>query len=509
MKISRTALLTLSLAFFFCSTVPAVFAEDYKTVKPGKDGILTTNGIITPIDLDMNHFYLRNADGDIEVKLNDDVLVGLQERIQRDGFQKNKFSYTVGKKAYSYDLPKELYIRVRFASWKQAKYSLEHPERPIWDGKIFVKPLKDHLPSQDELWLSGKMLKVDGRYKIVEIAGKKFQVATTGHNGQERFMGLIDKTAIKPYIQRAFVYGEMKNNIFHADEICIMRKADATADDIPGKPRVLFIGDSISGNYDRAFRGALSGKANIYHPPVNCGPATNGVENIVPWLGPYKQKGFHWDVISFNFGQWDLAKGSKETYQKSLHIVIAELVKTKAKLIYVTTTPIPGGYGELSDKPVRMIKSRSGVEETWVPGKHKGVMKDYINPWAMEVIKQYPQISICDQHAILWKEKTASSWMKLGGVNRPNGLVDKSISDDYGDNHIPGHLSTLIGRQLARLVLDVNGQSDIQLNAVDVNPKDFGIKGRATARGLDPTNFKDLIHSNERLRNYNSVSTHK
>jgi hypothetical protein len=486
--------------------IHSVSAEEYKTVKPGKDGVLTTNGIITPIDLNMKQFYLRNADGNIEVKLNDDVLVGLQERIQRDGFQKNKFAYKVGKKEYSYDLPKELYVRVRFGSWKQATYAMEHPERPIWDGKLFVNPQKDHLPSENELWLSGKMLAVEGRYKVIKIGDKKFQIATTGHNGQERFMGLIDKSEIKPYIQRAFVYGVMKNNIFHADEICIMRKADATANDIPGKPRVLFIGDSISGNYDRSFRHALSGKANIYHPPVNCGPATNGVTHIVPWLGPYTQKGYHWDVISFNFGQWDLSKGSKETYQKSLHVIIKELIKTKAKLIFVTTTPIPGGYGEVGNKPVVMKKGRNGVEEVWVPGKYKGVMKDFINPWAMEVVKQYPQISICDQHEILWKEKTATSWMKLGGVNRVNGLVDKSITEDYGDNHIPGHLSIAIGRQLARLVLDVNGQADLALNPFEVNPKDFGPKGRATTRGLDAQDFKDLIHSDGRLRKYNSIS---
>ncbi len=95
-------------------------------------------------------------------------------------------------------------------------------------------------------------------------------------------MGLIEKKDIKPYIQRAFVYGKMDGTVFLADEICIMRKQDPGANDDPSLPRVLFIGDSISGNYDRAFRHALDGKANIYHPPVNCGPATNGAAHIVP-----------------------------------------------------------------------------------------------------------------------------------------------------------------------------------------------------------------------------------
>jgi hypothetical protein len=478
-------------------------AVEPKTVKADKNGIPTTNGIITPIDLDMRNFYVRNSAGTVEVKLSDDVIVGIQERIKDDKLLSRKFEYKVGKEAFSYDLPKDLYVRVRFSDWKRAKFALDNPDRTLWDGKIYIAKQENHLPTENELWLSGKLTAVKGREKTISVGDKSFKVVTTGHNGQEMFMGLGKVSDIKPYIQRVFAYGAMKGNVFYADEISIMRKEDASKNDDPKLPRVLFIGDSISGNYDRAFRGALAGKANIYHPPVNCGPATNGAEHIVNWLGPYEQKGYHWDAISFNFGQWDLAKGSKETYQKALHAVMKELVKTEAKLIYVTTTPIPGGYGEVAGKPVKMKKSREGKMETWVPGKHKGVMKDYINPWAMEVIKQYPQISVSDQHAILWNEKASGDWLKIGGINRKGANVDKSITDDYGDNHIPRMQSQMIGRLLARQVLDILGKTSEPLNVFELNEKDFGKKARATNRGIDFADLKDLLHNDERLRKYN------
>ncbi|QDV66172.1 SGNH/GDSL hydrolase family protein [Crateriforma conspicua] len=62
-------------------------------------------------------------------------------------------------------------------------------------------------------------------------------------------------------------------------------------------PNVLLIGDSISIGYTTAVRSQLSGVANVYRPPTNCGPTTRGVEQIDQWLGDRK-----WDVIHFNFG---------------------------------------------------------------------------------------------------------------------------------------------------------------------------------------------------------------
>src|SRR5689334_4412744 len=71
--------------------------------------------------------------------------------------------------------------------------------------------------------------------------------------------------------------------------------------DVPGLPRVLLIGDSISIGYTVAVRDELKGKANVHRPATNCGPTTRGVQMIDQWLEDGK-----WDVIHFNFGLHDL-----------------------------------------------------------------------------------------------------------------------------------------------------------------------------------------------------------
>ena len=130
----------------------------------------------------------------------------------------------------------------------------------------------------------------------------------------------------------------------------------------------------------------LDGKLNLHHPPTNCGPSASGAKNIVNWLGAYDKPGRHWDVISFNHGHWD-SKNDKESYQGNLEKVIAQLKKTKAKLVWVTTCPVPNGYD-----PAGELDTRGKA-----PGRTAGVMKKHLNPWAAEVMKQHPEISICDQ----------------------------------------------------------------------------------------------------------------
>ena len=134
-----------------------------------------------------------------------------------------------------------------------------------------------------------------------------------------------------------------KDDKILAKEIHLVPLGDQTVNDDPQLPRYLFIGDSISGNYDRGLRGSLQGKFNLHHPPTNCGPASKGEKEIRDWLGDYRVKGRQWDVISFNFGHWDVGK-SKMEYQTSLEAVIRELKKTKAMLIWVTTCPVPDGF---------------------------------------------------------------------------------------------------------------------------------------------------------------------
>ena len=130
----------------------------------------------------------------------------------------------------------------------------------------------------------------------------------------------------------------------------------APIEDQPGLPRVLLIGDSISIGYTLPTRELLKGKVNLHRIPTNGGPTIKGLEQIDAWLGKKK-----WDVIHFNWGLHDLKymgpngenlfpkeKGGKEQvplseYEKNLDRLLQRLKKTKAKLIWRNTTPVPLG----------------------------------------------------------------------------------------------------------------------------------------------------------------------
>jgi acyl-CoA thioesterase-1 len=115
--------------------------------------------------------------------------------------------------------------------------------------------------------------------------------------------------------------------------------------DVPGLPRVLLIGDSISMGYTLPVRALLEGKANVHRIQQNGGPTKNGNTNIDKWLGDGK-----WDVIHFNWGIHDLKimeGGLRQVepadYEKNLRDLVAKMKATGAKLIWATTTPIPEG----------------------------------------------------------------------------------------------------------------------------------------------------------------------
>lgn len=133
--------------------------------------------------------------------------------------------------------------------------------------------------------------------------------------------------------------------------------AMAKIEDVPGLPRVLLIGDSISIGYTLAVRELLKGKANVHRIPTNGGPTTNGLANLKSWLGDSK-----WDVIHFNWGLHDLkyigtdpklradpkAPGSRQQvppadYEKNLSTLVGQLKATGAQLIWCNTTPVPAG----------------------------------------------------------------------------------------------------------------------------------------------------------------------
>ncbi|MEQ1828668.1 MAG: FAD-dependent oxidoreductase [Pirellula sp.] len=126
--------------------------------------------------------------------------------------------------------------------------------------------------------------------------------------------------------------------------------------DVPGLPRVLLIGDSVSMGYTLPTRTLLSKKANLHRVPANAGATSIGLSKLDAWLGKEK-----WDVIHFNFGLHDaklppegLKHSPPDVYEQNLRLLVTRLKATGAKLIWATTTPVPNG-GNLS--PIRKFGS--------------------------------------------------------------------------------------------------------------------------------------------------------
>ena len=160
----------------------------------------------------------------------------------------------------------------------------------------------------------------------------------------------------------------------------------------PALPNVLLIGDSISIAYTLGVREQLAGRANVYRPPINCGPTTRGVTMIDRWLGDTR-----WDVIHFNFGLHDLKymgpDGSNladpdnansavqvpiDAYRRNLDQIVRRLNQTDATIIWRPTTPVPKG----------------------ARGRVPGDAAKY-NRVALEVMRQYPNVQTdpFDNHA--------------------------------------------------------------------------------------------------------------
>ena len=141
-----------------------------------------------------------------------------------------------------------------------------------------------------------------------------------------------------------------------ADSDSARNAAMKAPQDVPGLPRVLLIGDSISIGYTLPVRDLLQGKANVHRIPQNGGATDVGLEKMASWLGDGK-----WDVIHFNFGLHDAKylsetaqRASREQYRENLRMLVGQMKATRATLIFATTTPVPKG-GVLS--PTRRFDS--------------------------------------------------------------------------------------------------------------------------------------------------------
>ncbi|MEZ6095732.1 MAG: GDSL-type esterase/lipase family protein [Pirellulaceae bacterium] len=152
-------------------------------------------------------------------------------------------------------------------------------------------------------------------------------------------------------------------------ELILSQTFGLTNQESVDKPHVLILGDSISMAYTPFVAQELNGIANVSRPtrndkPENCNGTTNAIVHLERWI---EQAGSV-DIIFFNFGLHDLKREdpathqSKNTdqfprqaepdvYEQQLNSIAKRLKETGAKLVFVTTTPVPSG----GVKPYRSI----------------------------------------------------------------------------------------------------------------------------------------------------------
>ena len=387
------------------------------------------SGLIIP--LDDESMYVRNPDGQIEIRYqkNTDVAIKLSYGAIREmsdttiRFENHKALENVEIKLPATQAYARFFVR-RQQDIDQMLNSGQATGMEKCNLHIYYKPIPDNLPKVAGEAFSGKFFFSDDKRSPARlvIRGKTYGLLLN-KSRETLIHDVWDLSNCRPFVNDAFIMGEKSNGVVLANTIYVTPLGDPVAADDPRLPRYLFIGDSISGNYDASLRAALKGKFNLHHPPTNCGPSAKGRANIVSWLGAYGEKGRQWDVISFNHGHWD-SSNTKASYQSNLEAIIAELKKTKAKLVWVTTCPVPKG-----NDPVGEVG-----EDGRTPGRKTGVMERYLNPWALEVIRRHPEISVCGQ----WQ------FVKDGET----GLFKEWWDKD--DVHFGGEQAGALGEFLAR-----------------------------------------------------------
>lgn len=108
--------------------------------------------------------------------------------------------------------------------------------------------------------------------------------------------------------------------------------------------KVLLIGDSIRMFYQSEVTAMLGEEYEVFAPEENCKFSLYVLNSLRFWLNANPNP----DIIHFNAGLWDTAILYREdgcfvgleNYAKNMKLILRELKKTGAKIIFATTTPV-------------------------------------------------------------------------------------------------------------------------------------------------------------------------
>ncbi len=350
---------------------------------------------------------VKTRHGDISVQLTEKTSVSLRLTRPIIDFERRQLILELPISAVSgvadqnerveFDLPSPLWLTARFDHETQRQTIMGSGIKRLARYDLHDGQTLTNSESSLDLEIHGELSHGNAPNQLQWIHDHHVDQVILG-NRQARLLG-FSILNLTPYETDVFVKGNLEDGQYFADEIEFAPVGDPLTREQQTLPRCLFLGDTISFNYQRPLREALSGVVNLHHPPVNCLGSSQWFD-LHRWLGVYDLPDRRWDIITFNFGLWD-DETEKAEYQATLRQVIEQLRQTNAKLIWVTSTPID--YGFNTDLPLGTLvpeadRETVSHEAANLIGKVPGRMR-LQNDWAAEVLLDHPDIAVCD----LWQ----------------------------------------------------------------------------------------------------------
>ncbi|MEM1295160.1 MAG: hypothetical protein AAGH89_07325 [Verrucomicrobiota bacterium] len=192
------------------------------TIKKTRTGEFRFYGLVKEvIDVNTGSFVMETESGPVLIELSESTEVGLmfRERDNLTPLQDRKV--TLSETGKSYRLPEDLYVYVPFASMKVAGPVLKGQD--FRDGFLSAKPLEDHLPTEREPWLSGKLTGLEKGHitaiKLVTVEDQEFKGTTSGFNYAEQITALFEPSDIQADKFEAGVYGQPDRKSFKATRV--------------------------------------------------------------------------------------------------------------------------------------------------------------------------------------------------------------------------------------------------------------------------------------------------
>lgn len=409
MKFNRVIIMaTVSWFGYLGHFVPA---QDQAT-QPSATGIFF-DGIVK--ERKKYSFTIQGADKDYNVKLNQ--LSVIAARLVRPSIDWSRKSATVAipmsapdgrsknNRTVVYKLPGRLFFKNYFVDDVQRVGALSRNPVELKNFAITGEPQQAGVGDENVPVMSGELVVLNelGPFKTT-IAGKEISIRPDLDTIRLEGYSIAD---LEPGTTEVFVNGNLKGGEIVAKRVEFVQLASQAVKGNASLPRCLVIGDTVSFNYFPALKKELSGKVNLFHPNANCQGSGNHVK-FHRWLGLYRDPEYRWDAIAFNFGLSD-SELPKEQYQANLRAAIGKLKKTKARLVWIQSTPVPFGFNDagLGRESLIPEKKRFDLEyeeldaKKMVPGRMK-----LQNLWAAEILKSHPEIRVCKVWEIVKKNES-------------------------------------------------------------------------------------------------------